>query len=70
MPPDNERRRPYDKAAPLTTERRNRSTTFAWRVCPEHRWLGVSVIDSDWCVGDGEGIPGHWVDASLSAVAA
>jgi hypothetical protein len=32
---------------------------YRWSECPRHEWLGVSVINDLWCVGDGYELPGH-----------
>lgn len=46
--------------------------TFSWAYCQEHpqEHIALSVIRvagcRDWCVGDGDQIRGHWVEANAA----
>lgn len=58
-----------DARDPSTAARANTpsgSRRFAWHRCPEHSDLVLSVLDVEdcqpWCVGDGDTVPGHWID--------
>lgn len=71
MPPENGRSRPSRRLHRLATA--VESTTlhelpmaFEWAPCPLHSAIAPSVIVTSstpaWCIGDGEMIPGHWLD--------